>query len=187
MKRTVLLGLCIGAAFLFPLGGIRVGNALNTSISTINRVFIDGRSFTSEASPGHAEPFLRRELETLGVKLPEGWKTDVTAVPEHPAFYGGLLGSSTSHLPPNPPAGMTAEHAIRLEGDGQSIELVFGRMDPPGVPVHARLLDDGWMPDLQEKNTGNPRVLQKTRGKETAVVCLDETERTFLLIRKVGR
>jgi hypothetical protein len=187
MKRTVLFGWCIGTAFFLSLGGMRVGDARKICNSTTSRVSIDGRSFTSEAFPGHPAHFLRLELERLGVELPEGWEPEVAAVPGHPAFNGGLMGSTTHQPPTNTPAGLTAEHALRIEGEGQSIELAFGRIDLHGFAVRARLQADGWTPDLQENNAGNPRVLQKIRGKETAVACLDETERTFLLIRKVDR
>jgi hypothetical protein len=187
MKRAVLYGLCIGTAFFLPLGGKQVGDARNTPASSISRVTIDGRSFASEASPGNDAHFLRREMERLGVKATNGFEIDRQAVTDPPAFGGRLLGSPTRQPPPKPPPGLTAEHTIRMEGDGQSIELVFGRMDPLGSTVHSRLVAEGWMPALQEKEIRTPRVLQKIQGKEANVACLDEAERTFLLIRKVGR
>ncbi len=188
MKSAVSSGLCIGLACLLSLAGTGVVNARKAGLSTTTRVTIDGKSYVSETFPGREADSLRRTLERLGVELPAGFEIPDEAGTEHPVSCGGLVESPGRAVPSSAaPWGLTAEHAIRLEGDEHSIELVLGRMNPAGSAVHTRLLSDGWVSASQEKDAGNPRVLRKASGKEAAVACLDETERTFLLVRKVVR
>jgi len=88
---------------------------------------------------------------------------------------------------PRLPEGLTAEHTLRMEGEGTPVDLVFGKFGVPGPSVRSRLLSSGWRSVSSGKDPGGIHVLQVTRGKETTLVCLDEAEGTFLLFREVGR
>jgi hypothetical protein len=67
------------------------------------------------------------------------------------------------------------------------VNLVFGKLGTPGPSIRSGLLSSGWKSVSTGKNPGGTHVLQITHGKETAIVCLDEAEGTFLLFREVGR
>ena len=67
------------------------------------------------------------------------------------------------------------------------VDLVFGKLTHPGSSIRSRLLSSGWKSVSAGKVSGGMHVLQITQGKETAIVCLDEAEGTFLLFREVGR
>ena len=67
------------------------------------------------------------------------------------------------------------------------VDLAFGKLGAPGPSIRSRLLSSGWEFVSAGNDPGGIRVLQITRGKETAIVCLDEAEGTFLLFREVGR
>jgi hypothetical protein len=187
MRRTFLYGVCVGTALLLPVSDVRVGNARKPGPTATNRVILDGRSYVPQPFPGGGNASLRRELERLGFTLPDGIEIPSGGNTGHPVYEERLLASPKRTAPPEVPPGLTADHAIRLEADGHSVELVFGRMAPLSPGLNARLQADGWVSHPGGNDPRNPRVLQKTRGKENAVACLDEAERTFLLIRKVGR
>jgi hypothetical protein len=74
-----------------------------------------------------------------------------------------------------------------MEGEGKPVDLVFGKLVTPGPSIRSRLLSSGWESVSTGKDPGVAHVLQITRGKETAIVCLDEAEGAFLLFREVGR
>jgi len=82
---------------------------------------------------------------------------------------------------------LTVEHTLRLEGEGQPVDLAFGKLCARGPSVRYRLLSSGWDSVSAVQDPGGTRVLQHIRGKETTIVCLDEAEGAFLLIREMGR
>jgi hypothetical protein len=189
VKRKVLFGLAAATALFVPLCVAGRGDALRKEISSTRRVTVDGRSFLpDETSPGGVS-LLRKELGRLSVRLPDGFELPEEPVPSHPAFFGRLKESAGSQPIDSPrlPEGLTADHTLRLEGEGKPVDLVFGRIGSRGPSIRTRLLSSGW----ETVSTGEgPRlvhVLQTNRGKETAIVCLDEAEGAFLLFREVGR
>jgi hypothetical protein len=188
MNRKILLGLAVAATLFAPLCLAGRGNARREEISSTRRVVIDGRSFvTDESSPGDGSP-MKRELGRLGVRLPEGFHLPEDPAPSHPALEGRLKDSPSPVLEaPRLPAGWTAEHTLRMEGEGTPVDLVFGKLGAPGPSVRSRLLSSGWKSVSTGKDPGGTHMLQFTHGKETGIVCLDEAEGTFLLFREVGR
>lgn len=188
MKRKIPAGLAIAATLFAPLFLAGRGDARRKEISSTTRFVIDGKSFTSDESSPDKDSLLKRELGRLGVRLPEGFDLPEETAPPHPAFEGRLKDS-----PPRVPeaqllpAGLTAEHTLRMEGEGKPVDLVFGKMGTPGPSIRSRLLSSGWKSASAGNDPGGVHVLQIAPGKETAVVCLDESEGTFLLFREVGR
>ena len=85
------------------------------------------------------------------------------------------------------PAGLTVEHTLRMEGEGAPVDLVFGTLGTRGPSIRSRLLSSGWESVSDGSGSGGMHVLRFVRGKETGIVCLDDAEGTFLLVREVGR
>ncbi len=188
MNRKILTGLAVAATLFVSLCLEGSGNARRKEISSTRRVVIDGRSFVSDESSPDEGSLLKRELGRLGVRLPDGFNLPEDSGPSHPAFSRRLKDSRPRVLEaPRLPAGLSAEHTLRMEGEGMPVDLVFGKLGSPGPSVRSRLLTSGWKSASTGKDPGGMHVLQITRGKETSIVCLDEAEGTFLLFREVGR
>jgi hypothetical protein len=189
MNRKILTGLAVAATLFVSLCLAGSGNARRKGISSTNRVVIDGGSFVSdEFSPDEGSP-LKRELGRLGVRLPDGFTLPEESASSHPVFSGRLKDSPgpRSIEVPRLPAGLTAEHTLRMEGEGMPVDLVFGKLGSPGPSIRSRLLSSGWKSLSTGMDPGVTHVLQITRGKETTIVCLDEAKGMFLLFREVGR
>ena len=188
MNRGILAGLAAAATLFASLALVNSGDARRKEISSTRRVVIDGRSFVSdESSPGDRS-LLERELGGLGVRLPDGFDLPEEPGPSHPVFSGRLKDSRSPVLEATRlPAGLTAEHTLRMEGEGAPVDLVFGTMGVPGPSLRSRLLSSDWESVSGGKGSGGTHVLKNRRGKETSIVCLDEAEGTFLLFREVGR
>jgi len=188
LSRKIFTGLAVAATLFISFFLAASGNARRKEISSTSRVVIDGRSFASDESSSDEGSLLKRELGRLGVRLPEGFNLPEDPGPTHPAFSRRLIDSRPRVLETHRlPAGLTAEHTLRMEGEGAPVDLVFGKLGTPGASVRSRLLSSGWDSVATGKDPGGTQVLRITSGKETAIVCLDETEGTFLLFRKVGR
>ena len=188
MNRKIPAGLIVAASLFVSLCLAESGNARRKEISSTRRVVIDGRALVSdESSPGDGS-LLKKELGRLGVRLPDGFTLPQAMESSHPAFEGRLMEARSRNLETPPlPAGLIEEHALRMEGEGAPVELVFGKMSSPGPSVRSRLISSGWVSLSTEKALGGTRVLQFPHGKETVIACLDEAEGTFLLFREVGR
>jgi hypothetical protein len=189
MNRKILAGLAAAATLFVSLCLVGSGNARRKEISSTSRVVIDGRSFVSDPSSPDDDSLLKRELDRLGVRLPDGFNPPEESGPSHPAFSGRLKDSPlrTPIETPRLPAGVTPEHTLRMEGEGAPVDLVFGSLGTPGPSTRSRLLSSGWKSVTTGKDSGGTHVLQITHGKETAIVCLDEADGTFLLFREMGR
>lgn len=189
MNRKILIGAAVAATLLVSLCLEGSGNARRKEISSILRVVIDGRSFVSDESSADESSLLKRELGRLGVRLPEGFDAQEESAPPHPVFSGKLIDSPRPRPieMPRLPAGLTAEHTLRMEGAGKPIDLVFGKLDTPGPSIRSRMLTSGWNYVSIGNDPGKTQVLQITHGKETSIVCFDEAEGAFLLFREVGR
>ncbi len=188
MNRKILTGLAVAATLFVSLCLAGSGNARRKEISSTSRVVIDGRSFVSDESSPDEGSLLKRELGRLGVRLPDGFNLPEESGPSHPALEGRLIDSRPRPIEaPRLPAGLSAEHTLRMEGEGTPVDLVFGRLGTPGPSIRSRLLSSGWESVSTRKDPVGTHVLQIIRGKETSIVCLDEAEGTFLLFREVGR
>jgi hypothetical protein len=189
MKRKFLPGLAVAAVLLLSFFLSGSVNARRNDLSSTRRVVIDGRAFVRDESAGGERSLLRKELGRLGARLPDGFDLPEAPVPTHPAFSGRLERSTGggSIEAPRLPAGLTAEHTLRMEGEGKPVTLVLGRMGTRGPSIRARLLSTGWKSVSTAEDPGTARVLRNPHGKETTLVCLDEAEGSFLLFREVGR
>jgi len=188
MNRKILAGLAVAATVFVSLSFGGSGNARRKDISSTRCVIIDGGSFVSDVSSPDEGSLLKRELDRLGVRLPDGFNLPRDSGPSHPAFEGRLKGSLPRVLESaRLPAGLTAEHTLRMEGEGMPVDLVFGKLDTPGPSIRSRLLSSGWKSVSAGMEPGGTHVLQISRGKETTIACLDEAEGAFLLFREVGR
>jgi hypothetical protein len=189
MNRKIFAGVAMAAALFVSLCLEGSGNARRKEISSTRRVVIDGRSFVPDESSFDEGALLKRELGKLGVPLPDGFTLPEKSVPSHPLFSGKLKDSPRPRVleAPRLPAGLTAEHTLRMEGEEMPVDLVFGKMGTPGPSIRSRLLSSGWNSASTGIDPGGTHVLQLTQGKETTLVCLDETEGSFLLFREVGR
>jgi hypothetical protein len=188
MNRKILAGLAGGATLFVSLCTVDTGNDRRKENSSTSRFVIDGRSFDSDESSQDDGSLLKRELGRLGVRLPDGFPLPEESGPTHPAFEGRLKESRPPVLEaPRLPAGLTAEHTLRMEGEGMPVDLVFGKVGAPGPSLRSRLLFSGWKSVPTGNGSGGTHVLQIRRGKETSIVCLDDAEGTFLLFREVGR
>jgi hypothetical protein len=188
MNRKIPVGLPVAVSLLVSLCLVGSGYARRKEISSTRRVVIDGRSFVSEDSSTNDGSQLKRDLGRLGVRLPDGFTLFQEKVSSHPAFESRLKESRSEVLvDPRIPAGWSAEHTLRMEGEGAPLELVFGNTGSRGPSARSRLLSSGWKSLSSEKDPGEMRLLQFVHGKETVIACLDEAEGTFLLFREVGR
>jgi hypothetical protein len=189
MNRRIPVGVAVAASLFVSLCLVGNGSAVRKEISSTHRVLIDGRSFVTDESSPDDGSLLKRELDRLGVRPPDGFTVAEDTPPSHPVFSGRLKDSTRPPDVEDPrlPAGWTADHIIRMEGDGAPVDLVFGKTGSRGPSVRSRLLSSGWKSLSSEKDPGGTRVLQLLHGKETVIVCLDEAEGTFLLFREVGR
>jgi len=189
MTRKIPAGIAVAASIFVSLCLAGSGDARRKEISSTRRVVIDGRSLvTDESSPADGS-LLSKELGRLGVRPPEGLDLPEEKTPAHPVFSGRLKESDRPPAMESPrlPVGLTAEHTLRMEGEGAPVDLVFGKIDTPGSSIRSRLLSSGWKSLSIEKDPGGTRALQFTHGKETVIVFLDEAEGTFLHFRQVGR
>jgi len=188
MNRKIFAGLAVAASLFVSLCIVERGNARRKEISTTRRVVVDGRSFVSDESSADDSSLLKRKLGSLGVRLPDGVDLPKGKNPSHPVFEGRLRDSMRHDLEvPRLPAGLTAEHTLRMEGEGAPVDLVFGRLGTPGSSIRIRLISSGWKSLSTGEDPGGTSVLQSPQGKETVIVCLDEAEGTFFLFREVGR
>ena len=189
MNRKIPAGVAVAASLFVSLCLAGGGDARRKEISSTRRVVIDGRSLVPDESSPADGSLLEKELRRLGVRPPDGFDLPEEETASHPAFSGRLKDSGRPPAvePPRLPAGLTAEHTLRLEGEGAPVDLVFGKLDIPGSSIRSRLLSSGWKSLSTEKDPGGTRPLQFTHGKETVLVFLDEAEGTFLLFRQVGR
>jgi len=188
MRRKILTGLAVAATLFISLCIDASGNGRRKEISSTRRVVIDGRSFASDETSSEEDSPLKREIGRMGIRLPDGFTLPEDSGPSHPAFSRRLKDSRPRPLEtPGLPAGLTVEHSLRMEGEGRPVDLVFGKLCARGPSVRYRLLSSGWDSVSAVQDPGGTRVLQHIRGKETTIVCLDEAEGAFLLIREVGR
>ncbi|MBP2678938.1 MAG: hypothetical protein H6Q82_2003 [Deltaproteobacteria bacterium] len=189
MNRKNPAGLAAVALLIVSLCLVGSGNARRKGISPTRRVVVDGRSFVPDESAPDDGSLLKRELGRLGVRIPGGFDLPEETAPSHPVFAGRLKDPDRPPAveAPRLPAGLTAEHTLRMEGEAAPVDLVFGMLGTPGSSIRSRLLASGWTSLPTGKDPGGTRVLQFTPGKETLIVFLDEAEGTFLLFREVGR
>lgn len=188
MSRKFLTGLVVSATLFLSLCLAAIGDARRKEISSTRHVVIDGRSFASDESSPDEGSLLKRELDRLGVRLSDEFNLPEDSGPSHPAFSRRLKESRPRALEaPRLPAGLSSEHTLRMEGEGMPVDLAFGKLDAPGPSIRSRLLTSGWKSAFTGKDPAGVHVLQITQGKETSIVCLDESEGTFLFFREVVR
>ena len=133
--------------------------------SETHSVSIDGRRFVSAARPGD----------------------DEFQVPD--PFFGQRLredGEDCVTPPLRLPAGVRAEHTLRMETASGPVTLAFGRIETAPATLLNRLKSAGWVGPATGPAERIARLATITTGKETRVVLLDEKERRFLLVLRLA-
>lgn len=152
-------------------------------ISSTKGFIIDGRRFLVEESAGDDLSLLRRELtrQGLNVSLPGGPSAT------HPCFSDALREDIENIRPPalSLPPGFRPERTMRLETGTGAIDLSFGRIDIPGRMVRDRLSSSGWECVAGDGIPSAYSVATREKGRETAIVFLEEKEGKFLLVRRL--
>lgn len=189
MKKKGLMISFAASALLLPLALTGTGDAVKTNPRSTTEVTIDGMKYSADGSGPGDTSSLFCELARLGVRLPEPASIPEPRRDVHPVFSGKLAGSgqASSAAAPEVPKELSPDHSLRMSGEGGTVELVFGSTGTGAKTAFSRLTAKGWVPLSIDFDARAPRMLQQVRGKETAVVCLDEKEGTFLLFRKMGR
>ena len=188
MKRVVRLGSLAVVVLFLPIVSAGTGDARKEEVSSATEVSIDGKSFLVDESLSGDSTLLSRELAKRGVRPPESFEIPGVTRPRNSVFSKGLVESAkpcSIQLPV--PRGLTAEHTIRMTGADQSVDIATGKLGSEGPSVSSRLAAEGWAPVSTGGNSRLSKMFQKIQGKEIAVVCLDEKEGAFLLLRKLER
>jgi hypothetical protein len=188
MKRAALFGSLAVVVLFLSIVSAGSGDARKKGVSPTTEVSIDDKSFLVDESLTSDSTLLTRELAKRGVRPPESFVIPGVPRPRIPVFSKGLVESANPRSIQLPiPRGLTAEHTLRMSGDDQSVDIATGKLGSEGTSVSSRLAAEGWTPVSMEGNTRLPKMFQKIQGKEIAVVCLDEKEGSFLLLRKLER
>jgi hypothetical protein len=162
MKRKGLLISMAGGALLLSLIISGYGDALKFVPSSTAEISIDGITYRSDDFLSDEAVLVRRELEKLDAS-----------------------GNEPSAGLPDVPRGLAAEHTLRMSGGGRTVEMAFGKTESGAAGMASRLANGGWTPVSAEGNARFPRMFHKVRGKEITVVCLDDKESGFLLLRRL--
>jgi len=191
MKRPVLLAFVASVAVLSFVAVLSpvLGDSLRRGIFSPIRVALDGRSFREGGSATDDFTLVKREFGKFGVEFSRDFGAPGNGTESHSIFSGHLVEeaeprSRDSHPLPG---GLTAEHNLRMESGSGSIDLFFGKLERRGASIRNRLIAEGWNLSSSVEDTELIRVLEKATGKERAIVCLDEAEGAFLLLREGGR
>lgn len=188
MKRILLRGFPAVVALAWYIVAAGSGDARKTEFSSTDEFSVDGMRFLIGDTFSNDSTLLRRELKKLGVTSPETFDIPEDRAALKPLFFGKLAvpsvprSSGVGILP----GGLTADHSVRLSGERHSVDLAFGRLDTRGNAAD-RLETEGWSPLSPAETDGRARMFRQLRGKESAVVFLDEREGRFLLFRKLER
>jgi len=152
-------------------------------------VTVDGRSFLREESGIDDLTRLKKAFEKFGVELPEDFDLPPNRGVRDKIFSDRLVEVPSSTSPPLPPIphGLIPDHSLRLETGSGPVDLLFGKMARRGASIRNQLVAERWTLFATGGDTGRIRVLEKTTGKEKAIVCLDEAEGAFLLLGESRR
>ncbi|MEW6720165.1 MAG: hypothetical protein AB1346_06935 [Thermodesulfobacteriota bacterium] len=189
MKRILLRCSIASVALAVCIVAAGSGDARKAEFSSTNKFRIDGKGFLVGEIFSNDSTLLRRELEKLGMKPPEGFDVPEDRPALRPLFSGKHAVPSDTRPAGSPklPGGLMAEHSLRLSGERHSVDLAFGTLESRGRTAAARLETEGWSPLSPAETDGRARMFRQLRGKESAVVFLDEKEGRFLLFRKLER
>ena len=184
-----VLWACSAAVIFSAVFSPVLGDSVGVGSPITSSVTIDGRTFRTEESGTDDLVLLQRVFEKFGVPPPEDFNKPETPGVRPSIFSGRLVEVAAAGSPKQPPVprGLIPEHSLRLESGSGPVDLLFGKMDRGGASVRNRLAGEGWELAAPGDNPGRVQVLEKATGKEKAIVCLDEAEGAFLLIREGGR
>lgn len=178
-----LLALLAIAVFAAAVTHARPGAGTLPESST--RVFsMDGRRFAVE-TPGPGDlSLLERELKNAGLdSIPPDAVPSI--LPRPLPVLLRELPSATSGSVKALPAGLEAEHAIRMETESGPVEIAFGGVKAGAGNIHRKLCASGWECSGTDADDGMPRLATKTKGGDTSIVLLDRKEARFLFLRRL--
>ncbi len=152
-------------------------------ISSTKGFIIDGRRFLVEESASDDLSILHRELRRQGLNVSLTGEPSAT----HPFFFDALREDMENISPPalSLPPGFRSERTMRLETGNGVIDLSFGQVDVPGRMARDRLSSSGWECVAEDDIPSANSVATREKGRETAIVFLEEKEGKFLLVRRL--
>jgi hypothetical protein len=152
-------------------------------LSSTKGFIIDGKRFLVEESAGDDLSLLGRELTRQGLNVHLPGKPSAT----HPFFADALREDVGNILPPamSLPPGFRPERTLRLESVTGPIDLAFGEIDVSGRTARNRLSASGWECVARDDIPSATSVATQKKGRETAIVFLEEKEGKFLLVRRL--
>ena len=152
-------------------------------LSSTKGFIIDGKRFLVEESAGNDLSLLSRELTRQGLNVVLPGKPSAT----HP-FFDDALREDVGNIPPpamSLPPGFHPERTLRLESGTGPIDLAFGEIDVSGRTARNRLSASGWECVARDDIPPATSVATQKKGRETAIVFLEEKEGKFLLVRRL--
>jgi hypothetical protein len=187
MNRGNLLGLLTGTVLVVSFLAIEAGDARRSGSGSAS-VSIDGKSFIQPGSNDDTSA-LRRELAKFGVAVPDDIRIFDGSGPSNPLFSEKLVAAEvpSREKEPRVPEGLKVDHTLRMKGDDGTVELVLGRTGSGNDSAAPRLEADRWSPAQTGGARNLPKILRRDQGKESAIVFLDETQGSFLLLRRLER
>lgn len=155
-------------------------------VSGTRSFFLDGRTYTLVPSGESDFSLVRRELAKAGIHLPRESEEDPSP---HPALSFAFAQEKEDRRPHRLPipASFGIEHAIRLTGDGNEVEIVFGATRQSPTEAARLLRASGWSgPNPADRGRAGTAAVY-THGKERLLAFLEAKGGGFLLVRSVGR
>ena len=188
MKRIHVLLIIAVTVLVVSFMALESVNAKRSGSGT-SKVTINGRSFVVGKHSPDSKTALRREFAKLGVNVPEDSETLElskhlkTAIAEKPVTYGKASPEKIPQLP----EGFRVEKTLKMSGEDGTTLMVMGTTTRKGGSAAARLEADQWIKSKMIDGPDLPKTFSKTRGKETDIVCLDEKNGSFLMLRRQER
>ena len=152
-------------------------------LSSTKGFIIDGKRFLVEESAGDDLAVLNRELTRHGLNVPLSGNPSAS----HPFFADALREVADTISPPalSLPKGFRPERTMRLETGTGAIDISFGRIEVSGRMAQDRLSASGWECVAPNDIPSKTSVATQKKGRETAIVFLEEKEGKFLLVRRL--
>jgi len=152
-------------------------------VSSTKGFIIDGKRFLVEESAGNELAVLSRELARHGINVPLSGETSAS----HPFFADALREVADTISPPalSLPKGFRPERTMRLETGTGAIDISFGRIEVSGRMAQDRLSASGWECVARDGIPSATSIATQKKGRETAIVFLEEKEGKFLLVRRL--
>jgi len=179
------IGLLLVPAALAAVAGQALSNRGGEALTGSRAFSIDGRRFVLEPSSGTDSSLVERELKRRGidtVPISESLRTVIGASAKE------LLREEPEEAAtPRLPAGLEADHVLKLQTVSGPVEITFGRVDRAEKDLLRRLRSAGWECRDVDAHGAPSAIAQLTGRKEATLVLLEKDEGRFLSIRRPVR